>query len=315
MTFSIKMVLALALLSPATTFATTSFNPASAQQSTLPSLPIDQVNADAFVNVGRLGSRRQGNSAEADCPDGIPLTAIAYSSPNTGAATAEAVGALTTSANPTLWFYLPIPLSETTTQFTVTNGQGQNLYQGRLTGNTDSNGIIGIPLSANLPPGTPYQWTLSLSCNNTESTTVNDWIERRTPSADLTRTFTQANARNRVALYTNYGFFQDRLTELAGLRLSEPNDAEIDAAWRQMLLDLNLSALVNVPVLECCQVSNVPIPEEVTEEVTEAMLEEQSASEQSALEQPAETSTPESPTEAPEQESRSILQRAREQGN
>lgn len=306
MSFSIKTVFVLAALSPALTFATTSFNGASAQRSTLPSLPLDRVNADAFVNIGRPGSRRQGNSAEAGCPEGIPLTAIAYSSPNPSTATAEAVGALTTSTNPTLWFYLPVPLSEATTQFTVTNGQNQTIYQGRLTGNTDSNGIIGIPLSANLPPGMPYQWALSLSCNTTDSTTINDWIERRAPSADLTRTFTQANARNRVALYTNYGFLQDRLTELAELRRFDPNDAEIDTAWRQTLLDLNLSTLLNVPVLDCCQVSDAPITDEVPEEILE---------EQPALEQPEEINAPESSTEAPEQDSRSILQRARDRGN
>lgn len=314
MAFSIKTVLVLALLSPTAAFATTSFYRAAAQYSTLPTLPIDQVNADAFVNIGRPGSRRQGNSAEAGCPDGIPLTAIAYSSPST--ATAEAVGALTTSASPTLWFYLPVPLSEASTQFTVTNNQGPTLYQGRLTGNANSNGIIGIPLSADLPPGVQYQWTLSLSCDDGAGTTVNDWIERRNPGPDLTRTFSQANARNRVALYTNYGFFQDRLSELAGLRRLNPDDDEINAAWRQTLADLNLSSLSNAPVLDCCQVSNAPIEESPEAELPEEIPDEPSENMQNDA--PLNNS---SPTEAQEQsepvtsDSRSILQRARDRGN
>lgn len=269
----------------------------------LPPLPI-QLEGRPWLNPGQPGNRRRGGGSRGGCYEGAPLTTLAYADSVTVeelgvTRTDEAVGTLTTSAVPTLWFYLPTALGETSTEFVVKDAQGQLLYQGQLTGDTDESGIVGVPLAVRLPFGSAVQWFLTVDCDEGgDRTTVNGWIESRDPGPDLTRTFTQADARNRVALYTSYGFLHDAMSELAGLRSLNPDDETLAQAWGQFLTSLELGDIADAPVLDCCQLVAIDDTQEPAEESEPV----------DSL--PAETE----PAEA-EEDSRSILQRARDRGN
>ncbi|MEO0770446.1 MAG: DUF928 domain-containing protein, partial [Cyanobacteria bacterium J06649_4] len=171
--------------------------------------------------------------------------------------TDEAVGALTTQANPTLWFYLPTPVQESTIEFVLKGSNETVLYEGQLVGETSDSGIVGIPLPVSLQPNTAYRWYLTLVCDETERTTVDGWIERQNPGPDLTRTFSQANTQNKVALYAHYGFLQDALSELANLRLIQPDNDALDREWDGFLTALNLSDLSAAEILDCCTLAEV----------------------------------------------------------
>ncbi|MEL6160201.1 MAG: DUF928 domain-containing protein [Cyanobacteria bacterium J06623_5] len=292
----------------------------------LPPLPIE-FNPDTLRNPGRPGGRRRGGGSRGGCYDGIPLSAIAPASITTTeelgvTRTDEAVGSLTITAEPILWFYLPASLGDTTAEFVIKDSQSQVLYQGQLSGETDRDGIVGIPFAVSLNPSEAYHWFLTLDCDDSDRTTVDGWIERDLIGSDLTRVLNQATPRNRVALYANYGYLQDALTELARLRLANPDDGALGTEWDRFLAVLDLSDLSEMPVLDCCQLANAPAPQGI--EQTES---EQTESEQTELEQtePAQTelepteSTPSESTEptdsTDEGDSRSILQRARDRGN
>ncbi len=263
-----------ALLPVATLFATliTAFlpmYPAAAQQ--LPPLPV-QFNPDKLINPGRPGGRRRGGGSRGDCavngnpdegnPDeGNPaegdLSAIAYATSQTVreldvTINQETVGTLTTQAQPTLWFYLPVPLSDQTeTNFVVKNEQNVTLYAGQLLGETDRAGIVQVPLGVELAVGTRYQWFLTLNCGG-EPSTVNGWIARQAPNPALSRPFAEASPRNRAALFANQGFLQDAITELAALRLANPEDEIVEQDWRALLSALGLADLATMPLLDCC---------------------------------------------------------------
>ena len=285
--------LAFALLSTAA--------PAIAQD--LPNLPI-QFNSGQTANRGRIGS------ASGECSESNGLVkAIAYTDPQTQAP----ISALTSQAQPTLWFYLPTPIADDS-QITlvVKSSLGATLDESSISGQTDSAGIVGIPLTANLTTGDLYEWSLTLYCTTSESEhatldgwTLSGWIERSTIDPALRQTFEAVSDRNRAALYANYGYLQDAAHELATLRQSNPTNEALTQDWSAFLRDLNLTELAAEPILNCCQIASAAPAEEIEK------LEETEPTEQ--VEEP-EAEPEAEPTEPPEQDTRTILQRARDRG-
>ncbi len=266
----------------------------------LPPLPIE-FNPDNLINPGRPGGRRRGGGSRGSCQTRLPLSAIAYADSRmvqTLGVTSldETVGGLTTQVQPMLWFYVPIAIGEVETEFVVKDAQDRVVYQGWLSGQTDSDGVIGVPLTAQMAVGSAYHWFLTVNCDETERVTVDGWVERRATGPNAMRTLAQASARNRAALYANYGFLQDAVGELAMLRLVEPGDEAIAREWREFLSALDLADLAEATVFDCCEVTNEPVevPVAAEEEEVSEVLE---------------------PVAVPERDSRTILQRARDRGN
>jgi hypothetical protein len=239
----------------------------------LPTLPL-KFDPDTLANPGRPGGRRRGGGSRGgECAAADPaLTAIVYARrvSELGIEVEETVGTLTTQAQPKLWFYLPSPLTEgTQVSLTLKDNSNRLLYEGPLSGAADRAGIVGVTLPVDLAVGQAYHWFLTMDCADPSeadpseadlaidasdsSVTVDGWIERRAIAPDLLRTFAQAEARNRAALYANEGFLADALSELAALRLGNPEDEAISQDWVRFLHNLDLSDLTNAPLLECCQ--------------------------------------------------------------
>ncbi|MGB3297460.1 MAG: DUF928 domain-containing protein [Phormidesmis sp.] len=299
------------------------FSPRSASAQPLPPLPI-QFDPDQIVNPGRPGGRRRGGASRGECSlnasSGSSLSAIAYARTvvELGIERAdETAGALTTQAQPTLWFYLPSALSDQTqASLVVKDSRDQLVYEGQLSGKTDSDGIVSLPMPVNLEVGIPYHWFLTLDCGAEESsgessgefsdesfgeqTTVDGWIERRAVDAPLSRALSEANARNRAALYANAGFLQDATTELAALRLANRADVSLAQDWVSFLSTLDLSDLAAAPLLECCGLIDM------------RSLSPQSTPTEPEISNPAEENSVEPKEPAEEPDRRTILQRARD---
>ena len=226
-----------------------------------PTLPI-QFDPGTLENPGRPGDRRRGGGSRGGCQADIPLTAIAYASSQIVEelgvqSVEETVGTLTTQAQPVLWFYLPGPRAESRrAEFIVKDSQDDLLYQGQLVGETDSSGIVSVPMPLTLEPDASYHWALILDCDESDRTWVEGWVERRTADPLLTETLAETNARSRAALYANHGYLQDTLTELAALRIANPEDEAIAQDWATFLSDLDLLDLTAAPLLDCCQVES-----------------------------------------------------------
>lgn len=281
--------------------------PAKAQE--LPPMPI-QFNPETLRSPGRPGGRRRGGGSRGGCAVGeVPLSAIAYSDSRSSQSlgvdvVSESVGAFTTQAQPLLWFYLPQAISnETGAELIVKNERDELVYRGRLTGSTDDNGIIGVPMPVEMAPGSAYHWFLSLDCGETSSESVDGWVVRQAAQANVARLLTQAEPRNRAALYANYGYVQDALSELAMLRLADLDDREIAAAWVGFLSGLGLEDLTAAPILDCCELAGADA-EEVDAQDTEV-----EAPEVEAVEAPVPVER-----ELSEPPSRSVIERVRGRG-
>ncbi|MGB3294141.1 MAG: DUF928 domain-containing protein [Phormidesmis sp.] len=264
--FALRAIVTLSTLS----LAALALRPLSATAQPLPPMPI-QFNPDSLTNPGRPGGRRRGGGSRGICQGELPLTAIAYASPHTVeelgiTQTVEVVGMLTTQIQPTLWFYLPEPLTDgATTEFVMKDGGDQLLYSGQLTGTTDNSGIVGVPVPISLEPEAAYHWFLTVDCDENERAVIDGWIERQLPDLALSNLLAQANPRNRAALYANAGFLQDALSELAAIRLANLEDEAIAQDWVSFLRALDLPELTVASLLDCCQVGSAPVPETAIE--------------------------------------------------
>lgn len=243
----------------------------------LPPMPI-QFNPETLRSPGRPGGRRRGGGSRGECATGdIPLSAIAYAESQSTRALGvdvieESVGSFTTQAQPLLWFYMPEAISEDRgATLMVQNERGEVVYEGRLAGATEDNGIISVPLAVEMAPESAYRWILSLDCGDTASESVSGWIARQSPGSTASRLLAQAEPRNRVALYANYGYVQDALSELAMLRLADRDNEELAQNWVGFLSGLGLEDLTAAPMLDCCELAGIEPEEREVDEVDEAM--------------------------------------------
>lgn len=272
--------------------------PSPVSSQALPPMPV-QFNPDTLRSPGRPGGRRRGGGSRGGCvASDIPLSAIAYSDTQTSQAlgvevTEESVGSFTTQSQPLLWFYMPRAISENSgAELIVKNEQNEVIYSRQLAGETTDSGIISAPIAIEMTPGSAYRWALSLNCDEAASESVEGWIVREEAQPEANRLIAQAEPRNRVALYTNYGYIQDALSELAALRLADRDNLELAEDWVTLLSGLGLEDLTAAPLLDCCELAGL----------------------EADTPEPAPVEAPAPEREEPQEPSESIIERARDRG-
>ena len=59
--------------------------------------------------------------------------------------------------------------------------------------------------------------------------------------------------RERANIYALSGSFTDALTNVAQLRRQRPNDTELKTDWQDLLRSVNLGAITDAPLIDCCK--------------------------------------------------------------
>jgi hypothetical protein len=162
---------------------------------------------------------------------------------------------LTTQGYPMFFWYVP-PTSPAMIEFDlIDDTNGDIIYQSKI--KTDGEvGIISLSLPENtsLPPleiGKDYYWSFTILCDRLNwqvNPSVEGLIRRVEPSANLVQALSQASGMERVRLYANSGIWHDTIAELATLRRSNPNDAQLMAEWEELLRSVELDALIEEPL-------------------------------------------------------------------
>ena len=140
---------------------------------------------------------------------------------------------------PTFWLYVPYPsgavefiLKDENTKDTVFQTQFQI---------TDGPGIVGFHMPNTAPPleiGKKYRWTFDFLCHlSTQSDvlSVNGVVLRAPLTSKLQHQLAISSPQQRVALFAQHGLWYETLTELAQLRLANPQDEELAATWSLLL--------------------------------------------------------------------------------
>lgn len=150
----------------------------------------------------------------------------------------------TVSEYPTFWVYVPYSPNETTSgEFSIQDGE-VDMYRTTFQLPT-SPGIVGLTLPrsvAPLQPGKEYRWYVDINCpslkpsRNVTPASVTGIVKRVVMPETLTQDLSTAKTPwQRTVSYAKHGVWFDTLTELAQLRLNQPQDNAARQAWIELL--------------------------------------------------------------------------------
>jgi Domain of Unknown Function (DUF928) len=160
--------------------------------------------------------------------------------------------ALAIEAYPTFWFYAPCTPEQTpVAEFVLRDEEGE-VYRSRFP-LPATPGVV----SVSLPPATPletnkdYHWYFQLYSPAQDSSPVDyvhGWV-KRVARPDLEPQLNAATPRERIALYAQQGIWHTALTDLANLRLAEPQDDTLVRDWVDLLADVGLQDLAEEAIV------------------------------------------------------------------
>ena len=162
----------------------------------------------------------------------------------------------TISSNPTLFWYVPTTKAKSA-QFSVLDSQDNEVYQTTLA-LTGVPGVVklSLPHTVSLEPGKIYRSLLMLQCNlddHSMDTYVEGNLERKELSVvDKAKLDQATQPLQKAEVYAGASIWQETVSTLAQLRHDRPSDPKVIAAWQELLKSVNLDAIANEPLVECC---------------------------------------------------------------
>ncbi len=210
-----------------------------------------------LANIGEPGGRRKGGAGRGPCKQYETLTAL---TPVSQIKQKDTVLGLTTSAQPTFWFYVPAPLTAgLPIEFVLQDGQDNLVYKTNITAAATPAGVVNISLPPTTPPlalNTTYRWTFSIYCNakaGSESMYVRGMVQRVSLRPTLQQNIDRAKTPlERATLYAANGIWHDALTLLGEQRLQGKGGA-IATAWTDLLQQVKLERAATAPLVPCCK--------------------------------------------------------------
>jgi hypothetical protein len=152
---------------------------------------------------------------------------------------------------PTIWVYLPYTAQEASNgEFSLQDGDIE-IFRTRLKIPSKS-GIVGVSLPSNIPAlkvGKEYRWYFDINCsrnlssnNSSTPASVTGIVQRKLISVELERDLkTTKSLLEKVLVYAKHNIWYEAITELAQLRLNEPNNLTFNTVWVGFLNNENFS--------------------------------------------------------------------------
>ena len=153
---------------------------------------------------------------------------------------------LTIASQPQFFAYIP-KTSAIAVEFVLENQQGKGIAHKRLE-LTNTPSIVNIQFKeTSLEIGKDYKWLVSVVCENgdPEDAFVEGIVRRVKPEATLLGKLKKASAIEKVNLFAKFGIWQDAIANLADLRLSQPNSADLKTSWLTLFKSASLAPLAN----------------------------------------------------------------------
>lgn len=212
-------------------------------------IPVQQEPPDRGTPKSEEGTGSRGNCFHK--PSLPPLTSLAGTNHLK----------LTTRDRPTFWVYLPYTQAEAAYgEFSLQNGDN-DIYRTRFQLPTKP-GIVSVNLPSTVAPlevGKQYRWYLDINCSALASpddlstpACLTGIVERVYFANNFLQELNIASKPiNRIAIYAKHGIWYDAVTELAQLRLQQPENPTLKQTWHKLLSDrhVNLEDISSEPIL------------------------------------------------------------------
>ncbi|OUL18806.1 DUF928 domain-containing protein [Nostoc sp. 106C] len=161
---------------------------------------------------------------------------------------------------PTIWVYLPYSAQEVTNaEFSLQDGDTE-VYRTHFN-LPNKAGIIGITLPSSIPAlkvDKKYRWYVDVNCspnissdNSSTPASLTGVVQRKLISVELERDLKTAKTPlEKIFVYAKHDIWYEAITELAELRLNEPNNSSFKKVWVELL---------NTKALSLANISEEPI--------------------------------------------------------
>jgi hypothetical protein len=168
---------------------------------------------------------------------------------------------LTTQKHPHIWVYVPYTSQQADEgEFSLQDGDEELLRtRFKLQGTP---GIVSISLPANIPPlqvGKEYRWYLDINCPNSAASgtlptpaSLTGLVQRVSVSSQIQQELNTAKTPlEKIGIYAKHGIWIEALTELAQLRLQEPNNSQLRITWIEFLSaeNVGLARIAQEPII------------------------------------------------------------------
>ncbi|AFY99398.1 DUF928 domain-containing protein [Calothrix sp. PCC 6303] len=167
----------------------------------------------------------------------------------------------TVSDRPTIWIYLPYTTKDASSgEFSLQDGDTE-IFRDRIQLPSQP-GIVGIRLPnkiAALKVDREYRWYVDINCSGSGAesdsqtpASLTGIVEKKLVSGELQQDLQIAKSSlDRVLVYGKYQIWYDAITELAQLRLQEPNNSLYRKVWVELLnnQDINLGYISQQPIV------------------------------------------------------------------
>lgn len=167
---------------------------------------------------------------------------------------------LTVSSHPTFWFYMPYkPQDIRQLIFTIEDvqkGSIRTIYKSNVQLNQGS-GIIQIPVLKQpeyaLEVDKLYQWKLTVYCttNATDDPglVITGWVKRIPMNVDLNNQLNTSKKADYL-IYQDNQIWYDAINSLAERYFADPDNPEVNNAWRNLLQVINKESLSQEPLVK-----------------------------------------------------------------
>ncbi|MEH1869189.1 MAG: DUF928 domain-containing protein [Nostoc sp.] len=162
---------------------------------------------------------------------------------------------LTLAERPTFYWFVP-QMPGQTAHFSLL--EDNRIFYETTFKLPNESGIIGFTLPTKAPSlevGKKYHWYMSIASSSEEladEISVEGWVERIQPTADLLKQIARTNPKQLSQVYATSGIWYEVLDTLVKQRLTEPSDRTVMANWQALLESVGLNNLVSKPLLNSC---------------------------------------------------------------
>jgi Domain of Unknown Function (DUF928) len=227
--FSLALLVSGIVVSSAMSIVFTQQNNSIAQTKTARIRPKPPAPPSTGYPGNRTAAISRGDNCDSSAEELIGLA------PEFTQANEDSVWGQTTSARPTLWFFMPYTDRTTKLEFSLQDDREENIYVSSIPA-PQRPGIISVQIPASQKPlqvNQKYRWKLTakIYCDKgvTEKYAMG-WVSRvNSPNAD--------------------GIWYDNVTILAQQLLLDPNNVQLKQDWSDLLNSANLEKIAKQPLL------------------------------------------------------------------